>query len=187
MFKDCIQAYIHTMYTIKTLESLLPNMSFIICAYSRDTNLKLQYFGHLMRSVLTGKDPDAGRDWGQEEKGATRGWDSWMVSRTQWTWVWANYGRWWRTEKPGVLQSVGSQRVGHNLATEQQPQLKRKALLLLLKIHFCLPTSSPDYFKYIFLIVCIMLQYHLPASFTRPDHKFPGSRNWFFHSCIPIS
>ena len=40
-----------------------------------------------------------------------RGWDSWMVSRTRWTWVWANYGRWWRTEKPGVLQSVGSQRV----------------------------------------------------------------------------
>ena len=71
MFKDCIQAYIHTMYTIKTLESLLPNMSFIICAYSRDTNLKLQYFGHLMQSGLTGKDPDAGRDWGQEEKGAT--------------------------------------------------------------------------------------------------------------------
>ena len=51
MFKDCIQAYIHTMYTIKTLKSHLPNMSFIICAYSRDTNLKLQYFGHLMRRV----------------------------------------------------------------------------------------------------------------------------------------
>ena len=49
-------------------------------------------------------------------------WDSWMVSRTQWTWVWANYGRWWRTEKPGVLQSVGSQRVGYNLATKQQQQ-----------------------------------------------------------------
>ena len=116
-----------------------------------------------------------------------RGWDSWMVSRTRWTWVWANYGRWWRTEKPGVLQSVGSQRVRHNLATEQQQQLKRRALLLLLKIHFCLPTSFLDYFKYIFLIVCIMLQYHLPAFFTRPDHKFPGSRNRFFHSCIPIS
>ena len=51
MFKDCIQVYIHTMYTIKTLKSHLPNMSFIICAFSRDTKLKLQYFGHLRRRV----------------------------------------------------------------------------------------------------------------------------------------
>ena len=49
-----------------------------------------------------------------------RGWDGWMVSSTQWTWVWANSGRWWRIEKPGMLQSVGLQRVGHNWATEQQ-------------------------------------------------------------------
>ena len=45
-----------------------------------------------------------------------------MTSPTQWTWVWANSGRWWRTGKPGVLQSMGSQRVGHNWATEQQQQ-----------------------------------------------------------------
>ena len=43
-----------------------------------------------------------------------------MASLTQWTWVWANLGRWWRTGKPGVLQSMGSQRVGHNRATEQK-------------------------------------------------------------------
>ena len=43
-----------------------------------------------------------------------------MASPTQWTWVWANSRRWWRTEKPGVLQSMGSQRVGSNWATEQQ-------------------------------------------------------------------
>ena len=36
------------------------------------------------------------------------------------TWVWANSRRWWRTEEPGVLQSMGSQRVGHDLVTEQQ-------------------------------------------------------------------
>ena len=47
-------------------------------------------------------------------------WDGWMASPTQWTWVWANSRRWWRTEKPGVLQSRGSQRVGSNWATEQQ-------------------------------------------------------------------
>ena len=36
-----------------------------------------------------------------------RGWDGWMESPTQWTWVWANSGRWWRTGKPGMLQSQG--------------------------------------------------------------------------------
>ena len=44
-------------------------------------------------------------------KGDDRGRDGWMASSTQWTWVWASSGRRWRTEKPGVLQSMGSQRV----------------------------------------------------------------------------
>ena len=47
-----------------------------------------------------------------------RGWDVWMASLTQWTWVWANSGRWWWTGKPGMLQSMGSQRVGHYWLTE---------------------------------------------------------------------
>ena len=51
-------------------------------------------------------------------EGDDRGWDSWMASTTQWTWVWASSGSWWSTGKPGVLQSMGSQRVGHNWATE---------------------------------------------------------------------
>ena len=70
----------------------------------------------------TGKDPDAGKDWRQEEKGTDdRRQDGWMASLTQWTWAWANSGRWWRTGKPGVLQSMGgSQRVRHDWATEQQ-------------------------------------------------------------------
>ena len=50
-----------------------------------------------------------------------RGWDGWMVSPIQCTWTWANSGRWWGTGRPGVLQSVGSQRAGRDLATEQQP------------------------------------------------------------------
>ena len=49
-----------------------------------------------------------------------RRWDVWMAPPTQWTWVWASSGKWWRTGKPGVLQSMGLQRVGHNWATEQQ-------------------------------------------------------------------
>ena len=47
-----------------------------------------------------------------------RGWDGWMASPTQWTWVWVSSGRWWWTGKPGVLQSMESQRVGHDWLTE---------------------------------------------------------------------
>ena len=47
-----------------------------------------------------------------------RGWDGWMASPTQWTWVWINSRSWWWTGKPGVLQSMGSQRVRHDWATE---------------------------------------------------------------------
>jgi len=43
-----------------------------------------------------------------------RGWDGWMASPTQWSWVWASSGSWWWTGKPGVLQFMGSQRVGHD-------------------------------------------------------------------------
>ena len=47
-----------------------------------------------------------------------RGWDGWMASPTQWTWVWVNSGSWWWTGRPSVLQSMGSQRIGLNWATE---------------------------------------------------------------------
>ena len=44
-------------------------------------------------------------------EGDDRGWDGWMASPTRWTWVWARFESWWRTGKPGVLQSMGLQRV----------------------------------------------------------------------------
>ena len=47
-----------------------------------------------------------------------RGWDGWMASLTQRTWVWVNSGSWWWTGRPGVLQFMGSQRVRHNWATD---------------------------------------------------------------------
>ena len=78
--------------------------------------LKLQYSGHLMwradsfeRTLMLGK-TEGGKDW--------RGCDGWMVSPTRWTWVWAGSGSWWWTGRPGVLQSVGSQRLRHDLVTE---------------------------------------------------------------------
>ena len=51
-------------------------------------------------------------------EGDDRGWDGWTASSTWWTWVWVNSRSWWWTGRPGVLQSMGSQRVGHDWETE---------------------------------------------------------------------
>ena len=51
-------------------------------------------------------------------EGGERGWDGWMASPTRWTWVCVNSGSWWWTGRPGVLRFIGSQRVGHDWATE---------------------------------------------------------------------
>ena len=51
-------------------------------------------------------------------EGDDRGWDGWMASLTQWTWVWVNSGSWWCTGRPGVLWFMGLQRVRHDWATE---------------------------------------------------------------------
>ena len=53
---------------------------------------------------LIGKYPDAGKIEGKRRMGLNRGWDGWMASLTQWTWVWANSGRYWRIGEPGMLQ-----------------------------------------------------------------------------------
>ena len=47
-----------------------------------------------------------------------RGWDGWIASLTQWIWVWVNSRSWWWTGRPGILQSMGSQKVGPNWATD---------------------------------------------------------------------
>ena len=80
--------------------------------------LKLQYFGHLMWRVESLKRPWYWEGLGTEGEGDNRGWDGWMASPTRWTWVWVNSrSRWW-TVRPGMLWFMGSQRVGHNWATE---------------------------------------------------------------------
>ena len=76
--------------------------------------LKLQSFGHMMwrtdsfeKTLMLEKLKAGERD--------DRGWDGWLASPTQWTWVWVGSRRWWRTGKPGVLLSMlGSQRAGHD-------------------------------------------------------------------------
>ena len=63
------------------------------------------------KNWLIWKDPDAGKDWRQKEKGDDRGWDGWMAPPTQWAWVWINSVSWWWTRRPSVLQSKGLQRL----------------------------------------------------------------------------
>ena len=74
--------------------------------------LKLQYFGPLMPGADSlEKTLMLGKTEGRKIR-CNRGWDGWMSSLTQWTWVWESSGRWSRIGKPGVLQSMRSQRVG---------------------------------------------------------------------------
>ena len=80
--------------------------------------VKLQYFGHLMqRTDSLEKTLMLGKIEGRRKRD-NRGWDAWMASLTQWTWVWVSSRSWWWTGKPGMLQSIGSQRIGHNCVTE---------------------------------------------------------------------
>ena len=82
--------------------------------------LQLQYFGHLMWTADSLEKTSCLEKWKAEGEEGSREWDSWMASLIQWTWTWANSGRWWRTGKACILQSMGSRRDRHDLATEQQ-------------------------------------------------------------------
>ena len=80
--------------------------------------LKLQYFGHLIQ-----RSDSLERPWCWERlkvggEGDDRGWDGWMASLTQWTWVWVDSQSWWWTGRPGILRFMGLQRVRHHWATE---------------------------------------------------------------------
>ena len=78
-------------------------------------------------------------------EGGDRGWDGWMASLTQWTWVWANSGRWWMTGKPGVLQSMGLQRVGCDWETELNSKNKAPSIAnsTILPFHSGLSLNFP--------------------------------------------
>ena len=83
--------------------------------------LKLQYFGHLRRrtdslekTLMLGK-----KRLRAGGEGEDRGWDGWMASPTQCTWVWVDSRSWWWTGRPDVLRFMGMQRVGHDWVTKQ--------------------------------------------------------------------
>ena len=68
---------------------------------------------------LVGKDPMLKKIEGRRRRDY-RGWDGWMASPTQWTWVWVDSGSCWWTGRPGELQFMGSQRVRHNWDTTER-------------------------------------------------------------------
>ena len=82
--------------------------------------LKLQYFGHLMRRADSLEKTLMLRNIEGRRRRDGRGWDGLMASLTQWAWIWANSGRWWRTGQHWVLQSMRLQRVGQDWTTTKK-------------------------------------------------------------------
>ena len=88
-----------------------------------------------VKNWLIWKDPDAGRDWGQEGEGDDRGWDGWMASPTQWTWVW------WLQQL--VMDREAWCAVVHAV-TRSRTQLSDWTELIP-SFHVCLPNSEREY------------------------------------------
>ena len=76
-------------------------------------------------------------------EGDNRGWDGWMASLTQWTWIWVNSGSWWWTGRPDVLPSMGSRRVGHDRVTGLNWSLPASVFMWLSFLHLCLCPDLP--------------------------------------------
>ena len=97
-----------------------------------------------VKNWLTGKRPWCWKRLKAGGEGDDSGWDGWMASPTQWTWVWASSGSWWWTGKPGVLQSMGSQRVRHDWETKLK-WIKSRTSIWWYKIHtFVLDSDLSD-------------------------------------------
>ena len=103
-------------------------------------------------------------------EGDDRGWDGWMASLTRWTWVWVNSESWWWTGKPGVLQFMGSQRVGHDWATELNV-----SITLFYYCSFVLSFQNKWKFSNFVLVLRDYSSYY--GSFTIP-YEF---EDWLFH------
>ena len=132
--------------------------------------LKLQYFGHPdAKNWLIKKRPWCWERLKAGGEGDDRGWDCWMTSRTRWTWVRASSGSWWWTEKPGLLQSVGSQRVSHDWVTELTDWLYQ--------IFFLLEYNC-------FTMLCSFLLYNKVNQLYVYIHPLPPDP--FFHPATPI-
>ena len=122
------------------------------------------------KSWLIGKDPDVGEDWRQDEKGTTEdemvGWHHRL-----WAWVWVNSRSWWGTGRPGVLLFMGSQRVGHNWATDLNWFLYKYLFIYLAATRGMQDLSSPTRGQ-----IHAPLQWKLKVLTT----ELPGNSPFFF-------
>ena len=113
-------------------------------------------------------------------EGDNRGWDGWKASLTRWTWVWVNSGSWWWTGRPGVLWLMGSQRAGHDWATELNWCLFFSLVSWMLREKFeiqplttvyvltaCMLVSTPWLWS---LFLLLFVFYSWPGFFTPPIH-----------------
>ena len=117
----CWRRLLRVLWTAKgSNQSILKEISPEYWLEELMLKLKLQYFGHLMRSTDSLEKTWCWKRLKVGREGDNRGWDDWMASLTQWTWVWENSRRFWRTGKPYVLQFMELQRVRHNWMIEQQ-------------------------------------------------------------------
>ena len=140
--------------------------------------LKLQYFGHLIwRTDSFEKKLMLGKIEGGKRR-VRRGSDGWMPSPTQWAWISVNSRSWWWTGRPGMLQSIGLQRVGHNCVIE----LNWTDLIIL-------QLQQPCKMKTIFSTLFIKLAFRKITSFVQDTWLLIGEMdsNWgqlFYTHCI---
>ena len=137
--------------------------------------LKLQYFGHL---IWRGNSLEKILMLRKREDRRRRGWQKtrWLItSPYQWTWVWASFGIWWRTGKPGVLQSMGSQRVGYNWPIKQQKISRVSQFIYLSRSFFSriLPCLLLDFYGQCLVCVCV--------------HFFNNHSEKFIKKCLQLS
>ena len=100
--------------------------------------------------------------WGE---GDDRGWDGWMASLTQWTWVWVNSGSWWWTGNLGVLRFMGSKRVGHDWATTEL----KKGLVALLSQRWSIFKLQKKQSKWSFKMVPMCTHLHSGQECISPN------------------
>ena len=118
------------------------------------------------KEVTHWKRPWCWEGLGAGGEGDNRGWDGWMASPIWWTWVWVNFGSWWWTGRPGVLWFMGSQRVGHDWATELNWTDRSVSANTEAKEHFYT-------FDYAFILKKALLEERIHITFPEewPDWK----------------
>ena len=124
-------------------------------------------------------------------EGDDRGWDGWMASLTEWTWVWVDSRSWWWTGRPGVLGFMGLQRVRHNWVTELNWTELNVYLILCLSVSKSCPTlcdpmdcSSPGSSVHAILQARILEWIAIPfwrSSWPRDQNYLPCTGRWILN------